>query len=235
MVGCTPAMGSINHTTVAGLDGNKIEMQSGNTFRMRVDGSRIEHFTHGQVNPFGMVLDEWGDQFTADCHTKPVTMLMRGGYYQSFAKPHDGLGFVPNVMNHLHGSTAIGGIAYVSNGTWPGEYQGNTFGGNVMTSRINRNKLQRTGSTVKAIELADFMRSGDPWFRPVDMVFGPDGALYVADFYNRIIGHYEVDLKHPGRDRTRGRVWRISYVGDNSVKPSQSRTCLLYTSPSPRD
>ena len=40
----------------------------------------------------------------------------------------------------------------------------------------------------------------DPWFRPVDLQLGPDGALYVADFYNRIIGHYEVPLDHPGRD-----------------------------------
>ena len=40
---------------------------------------------------------------------------------------------------------------------------------------------------------------------------GPDGALYVADFYNRIIGHYEVPLDHPGRDHERGRIWRIVY------------------------
>src|SRR5207247_1528948 len=45
----------------------------------------------------------------------------------------------------------------------------------------------------------------------VFMVLGPDGAIYVADFYNRIIGHYEVPLSHPGRDRTRGRIWRIVY------------------------
>ena len=42
--------------------------------------------------------------------------------------------------------------------------------------------------------------------------------MYVADFYNRIIGHYEVDLDHPGRDRTRGRVWRITY-GDKTHPP----------------
>src|SRR5436853_6707898 len=57
----------------------------------------------------------------------------------------------------------------------------------------------------------DFLRSDDPWFRPVDIKLGPDGALYVADFYNRIIGHYEVPLDHPGRDRDKGRIWRIVY------------------------
>jgi len=49
----------------------------------------------------------------------------------------------------------------------------------------------------------------------VDLQLGPDGAIYVADFYNRIIGHYEVPLDHPGRDRERGRIWRIVYRGDN--------------------
>jgi putative heme-binding domain-containing protein len=52
----------------------------------------------------------------------------------------------------------------------------------------------------------------------VDIKLGPDGALYVADFYNRIIGHYEVPLNHPGRDRERGRIWRITYKGEG-VKP----------------
>ena len=55
--------------------------------------------------------------------------------------------------------------------------------------------------------------SKDPWFRPVDIKLGPDGALYVTDFYNKIIGHYEVDLKHPQRDKDRGRVWRIVWKG----------------------
>ena len=64
------------------------------------------------------------------------------------------------------------------------------------------------------------MVSDDPWFRPVDIELGPDGALYVADFYNRIIGHYEVPLDHPGRDRERGRIWRIVYKGkDGKARP----------------
>ena len=108
-----------NHSTVAGDDGHKISMQSGNTFRMRLDGSHIEHFTYGQVNPFGMAINELGDLFTADCHTKPITLLLEGGYYESFGKPHDGLGFVPSVMQHLHGSTAIGGIALYSAADFP--------------------------------------------------------------------------------------------------------------------
>ncbi|HQX51023.1 MAG TPA: c-type cytochrome [Planctomycetaceae bacterium] len=200
-----------NRSDVAGSDGYRVQMSSGSTFRFRPDGSRIELYTQGQVNPFGMSIDRFGDIYTADCHTKPVTLLLPGGCYDSFGRPHDGLGYVPSVMEHLHGSTAIAALALGSDTNFPVEYADTTFDGNVMTSRINRNVLQRTGSSVRAVEQPDFMSSSDPWFRPVDIVAGPDGALYVADFYNRIIGHYEVPLMHPGRDRFRGRIWRVTY------------------------
>lgn len=204
-----------NRSDVAGKDGHRVQMSSGNTFRFRPDGSRIELYTQGQVNPFGMSIDRFGDIYTADCHTKPVTLLLPGGCYDSFGRAHDGLGYVPNVMEHLHGSTAIGALALGSDTTFAPEYADTTFDGNVMTSRVNQNALQRIGSSVRAIERPDLVSSSDPWFRPVDIVAGPDGALYINDFYNRIIGHYEVPLKHPGRDRFRGRVWRVSYGDAN--------------------
>ena len=54
----------------------------------------------------------------------------------------------------------------------------------------------------------------------MNVKLGPDGALYIADFYNRIIGHYEVPLDHPGRDHERGRIWRIVYRGpDGKAQP----------------
>jgi putative heme-binding domain-containing protein len=206
-----------NHTVVRGKDGNTVRMNSGNTYRMRLDGSRIEHFTHGQVNPFGMTIDELGNLFTADCHSKPVYQLLRGGFYPSFGAPDDGLGFVPPMMDHLHGSTAIAGVVYCASDAFPGDLRGNLLSGNVMTSRVNRNRLEYHGSTIVAIEQPDFVIAKDPWFRPVDIQLGPDGALYIADFYNRIIGHYEVPLPHPGRDRFRGRIWRIVYRGDGKT------------------
>lgn len=219
-----------NITTVAGKDGHEITMQSGNTYRMRLDGSRIEHFTWGQVNPFGMVIDELGNTFTADCHSKPIYQLLRGAYYPSFGRPHDGLGFVPPMMEHGHGSTAICGIAVYDAPNFPPEYRGNIFTGNVMTSRVNRDSLVYHGTTIEAKEEPDFLSTTDPWFRPVDIQLGPDGALYVADFYNRIIGHYEVPLDHPGRDRKRGRIWRITYTGKDS-EPTGRLAGLMTDSP----
>ena len=212
-----------NQSKVAGTDGHEVTMHSGNTFRMKLDGSRIEHFTHGQVNPFGMTFDQNGDLFSADCHTKPISILLRGGYHDSFGRPHDGLGYIPNMMEHLHGSTAIGGIALGAATNFPEIYQNSSFGGNVVTCRINRNSLVRTGATIKAEEEADFLICGDPWFRPADLQVAPDGSLYVTDFYNRIIGHYEVKLDDPRRDRSRGRIWRIVYKDSDTRRDDPQR------------
>jgi len=208
-----------NNTDVRGADGHEVKMNSGNTYRIRLDGSRIEQNTWGQVNPFGLCFDALGNLYSADCHSEPVYQLLRGGYYPSFGKPDDGLGFAPSMIFHGHGSTAISGVVYYEDDLWPEEYRNNVFTGNVMTSRVNRDAVTFTGSTPLANERPDFVATDDPWFRPVNLQLGPDGALYMADFYNRIIGHYEVPLTHPGRDRTSGRIWRIVYKGaDDKAK-----------------
>ncbi len=205
--------GFANDSTVAGKDGHRVRMHSGHTFRFRPDGSRIEIFTYGQVNPFGMAVDPWGKLYTADCHSRPITQLIPQAYYESFGKPHDGLGFAPHVTRHDHGSTALCGLAWYDAGHYPAAWRGRMFIGNVVTNRVNCDRIDWKGSTPVAVEQPDFIVSRDRWFRPVDIRLGPDGALYIADFYNRIIGHYEVDLRHPGRDRERGRIWRVVWRG----------------------
>jgi len=205
--------GFSNDSQVQGKDHRPIRMNSGNTYRMRFDGSHAEYFTHGQVNPFGLAFDPLGNLYSCDCHSRPVYQLICGAWYPSFGKPDDGMGFGPEMVTYDHGSTGIGGISYYAAEQFPEPYRGTVFVGNVVTNRINHDRIEWHGSSPRGIEQPDFVWSEDNWFRPVDIELGPDGALYVADFYNRIIGHYEVPLTHPGRDRERGRIWRIVYKG----------------------
>jgi putative heme-binding domain-containing protein len=213
--------GFSNTSTIKAADGSTITMNSGNTYRFRADGSRVEQFTWGQVNPFGLAFDPLGNLFSADCHTKPIMQLLRGGYYDSFGKPHDGLGYVPEICGPYPDSTAVCGIACYAATEFPASYYDTAFIGDVVTNHIVNYRFENHGSTRKAVRLPDFLKSSDPWFRPVDIKLGPDGCLYVADFYNRIIGHYEVPLNHPGRDRERGRIWRIVYRGTDADKPNK--------------
>lgn len=205
--------GFANDSEIRGADGLVMRLNSGNVYRMRVDGSHAEQITWGQVNPFGLSFDGLGNLYSCDCHSQPVYMLLRQGYYPSFGKPHDGLGYAPEMTTDDHGSTGIAGVAYYEADQFPEPWRGTMFIGNPVTAKINHDHLEWHGSSPKVVRKPDFLVSDDPWFRPVDLEIGPDGALYVADFYNRIIGHYEVPLEHPGRDRERGRIWRIVYKG----------------------
>ena len=205
--------GYSNTSTVQGSDKKPITMQSGNTYRMKSDGSHLEYYCHGQVNPFGLAFDPLGYLYSSDCHSRPVYQLLRGAWYPSFGTKDDGIGLGPEMATHDHGSTGIAGIVYYAADHFPEAFRDNLFVGNVVTNRVNRDTIEWHGSSPKAIEQPDFVVSDDPWFRPVDLKLGPDGAMYIADFYNRIIGHYEVPLTHPGRDRERGRIWRVVYRG----------------------
>ena len=206
-----------NQTRVKGTDGHLLEMR-GSTFRFRGDGVRIEKVGDGQANVFGLCFDPLGNLFTSDCHSMPIYQVIHGGFYPVFGKPHDGLGYAPQMLWHNHGSTAIAGLNHCDEPLWPADFQGNFLLGNVVTSRVNRDRIEDRGSTRIAHEMPDLVSTSDPWFRPVDVQFGPDGALYIADFYNRIIAHVEVPLSHPGRDRSSGRIWRVVRK-DNSGRP----------------
>ena len=205
--------GFSNISKVAGSDKDSIRMVSGNTFRFRMDGSRVEKTTDGRINPFGSDYDEMGYHYSADCHTLPIYQLIWGGNYSQWGKKEPNMGFAPTMMDYGLNSTALSGLVYYTDNQFPEAYQNSFYSGDVVTCRISRNTMEFHGSTPKATRKEDFLVSKDPWFRPVDIKIGPDGAMYVADFYNRIIGHYEVPLDHPGRDRVSGRIWKITYKG----------------------
>ncbi|MBI4622944.1 MAG: hypothetical protein HY736_06915, partial [Verrucomicrobia bacterium] len=153
--------GFANRSEVRDRAGNLTVLDGGNTYRFRPDGSRFEQWTHGQTNPFGLTFDERGDVYTADSHSKPVYLLVHGGYYEGINKQHDGLGFAPPITLDNHGSSAIAGIACYTATQFPAEYRGNLFNGNPVTRRVNRVRLEWTGSTPKAVRMPDFLTSDD--------------------------------------------------------------------------
>src|SRR5690606_35145453 len=110
--------GFTNLSTVAGTDGHSITMRSGNTFRFKIDGSRVEQTTSGRINPFGQVYDELGYMYSTDCHTSPLYQLIRGGDYYGWGL-QEGMGFAPDMKPLQNEATALAGIAYYADNLYP--------------------------------------------------------------------------------------------------------------------
>src|SRR5258708_2772694 len=85
---------------------------------------------------------------------------------------------------------------------------GNTRGG-----CINVDRLQRDGSTYCAKRAPDFLIANDPWFMPVAQKTGPDGCLYILDWYDRYHCYQDARRDPNGIDRERGRLYRVRYQG----------------------
>src|SRR5438874_2945763 len=97
--------------------------------------------------------------------------------------------------------------------------QGNYLDANVIGFHgILQYKLKEKESGFVGEEIEPIVFSSDPNFRPSALQIGPDGALYFLDWHNPIIGHMQHNLRDPNRDRTHGRIYRVTYNGRPLLK-----------------
>jgi hypothetical protein len=181
-----------------------MHLQSGNTYRMR-----IGRLAHRGVHASGRSIRShvaWIRSATSILRQPQQADLPapRGGRYEAFDRDtDDGLGLAPRMMEHLHGSTADRRELFLRATNGSRGISRQRLHGNVVTGRSIATSSNITAPP-QGDRAADLLKSDDPWFRPSNTVLGPDGALYVADFYNRIIGHYEVKLESSREGYERG-------------------------------
>ncbi|MBL7700491.1 MAG: c-type cytochrome [Chitinophagaceae bacterium] len=214
------SQGCLNKGEVTSLtSGNKLPVNYSKIVRFSLDAKKMELVTSGQNNIWGFQLRDNGQWYGTEANDL--------GY--SVIPMEDGTGF-PGVggdqlrdyqplMPELHkfrvGGTGISGLAFADDaeGSFPPEWKDVAILANPITSTINTVKIVRNpDGSVSAEHLPDLLTSKDTYFRPVNMEFGPDGCLYIADWYNKIISHNEVPTSDPTRDKSHGRIWRIRHV-----------------------
>lgn len=178
----------------------------GGIWRLRPESMRVEVFARGWVNAWGHQFDRWGQSFVTDG---------AGGEGINYVVPDASYVGAVGTPRILHGLNP-GQPKYCSHEILSGRHVPPDLVGSIITNdfrghRIARFTLADDDSGFSATRVADLVTSTHVAFRPVDLKLGPDGAIYIADFYNPIINHGEVDFRDPRRDLTHGRIWRLRY------------------------
>ncbi len=180
-------------------------LNAGGVWQFRPETMELEVFTRGLINPWGHHFDRWGQSFQTDgAGGEGIHYTIPGAYYATAAN-------AGRILPGLNpGSPKYCGLEVVSGRHLPPDWQGNLLTNDFRGHRVCRFVLKEDGAGYAAIQQADLIKTNHAAFRPVDIKMGPDGAIYIADWYNPIIQHGEVDFRDPRRDQVRGRIWRVT-------------------------
>jgi putative heme-binding domain-containing protein len=215
-----------------GLNGvfNQCSIQSNNGKRYDFNCAlwRVHPRTHefqivaeGTSNPYGLGWDSEGSAIVEACHwaNDHLFHFVETGHYQrqagafpAFAMP------IGSITDHSHQKTAYCGLAILDTDAFPEQYRELVCIGNIHGGCLNVDRLQRDGATYLAQPEPDLLTANDAWFMPVSIKIGPDGCLYVLDWYDRYHCSQDAARDPAGVDRLKGRLYRLSY-GDAPRAP----------------
>jgi putative heme-binding domain-containing protein len=181
-------------------------LMGGGIWHLRPETQRAEILSKGLVNPWGFVFDDFGQTFATDG---------AGGQGINYIFPRSVFVTSPGanrVVSGLNpGQPKLCGLEILSGSHVPESLRGVMIAPDFRGHRINAYRLTPNGSSYTSTQLPDFLSSSHRAFRPIDVKMGPDGAVYIADWYNPIIQHGEVDFRDERRDHSRGRIWRVTF------------------------
>ena len=195
----------------------------------------FEVFAHGTSNPWGLDFDAHGNAFVTACVIPHAFHIIQGGRYQRQAGQHFNpytYADIPTIADHLHwqgtnqwagnassgskgGGHAHCGLMIYQGGSWPKEYHGRMFMGNIHGHRINTDILKPKGSGFTASHGPDFLMANDSWARFINLKYGPDGNVYLIDWYDKQACHHKDERIW---DRSNGRIYKICHKDAKPVK-----------------
>jgi putative membrane-bound dehydrogenase-like protein len=197
---------------------------------------QFEIFAWGTSNPWGIDFNDYGQAFSTACVIPHLYHVIQGARYQRQAGQHFGLHIyddLKTIADHAHyvgnigdhawwghenpiqsdtsdaggGHAHCGAMVYLGD-NWPKRYRNQIFMNNIHGNRVNMDRLVRKGSGYLGRHGDDFLLANDRWFRGINLRCGPDGSVYLIDWYDRNACHR---VNPEIWDRSSGRVYNIAY------------------------
>ncbi len=196
----------------------------------------FEVFGEGTSNPWGIDFDEHGQCLIEACVIPHLFHIVQGGRYQRQAGSHFNpyiYDDIKTIADHVHwvgnkgphaanarsgaagGGHAHAGLLIYQGDNWPEEYRGRIFMNNIHGACINMDIPERKGSGFVGHHGSNLINFNDKWSQIVNLEAGPDGAVYMIDWYDKNECHSPDPAHH---DRSNGRIFKISY-GDAQEAP----------------
>jgi glucose/arabinose dehydrogenase/lysophospholipase L1-like esterase len=206
------------HRTQVETANGPVRNKDGCIYRFEPLTGKFERYApYGFANPHGRVFDYWGTDIITDAtgnHSYFGPAI--SGFLEYPAKHADVKEFWSRPARPSPGTGLI------SSRHFPEEFQGNFLNCNVIGFQgIYRVKVTEDGAGIKGETLPDHLvKSDDPNFRPSAVGVAPDGSIYFLDWAKPLIGHMQHHLRDPHRDKTHGRIYRITYEGRPLLKPA---------------
>ncbi|MCH7988909.1 MAG: dehydrogenase [Planctomycetes bacterium] len=181
-------------------------------FRIHPKTREFQVFAEGTSNPWGITWDNQGSAFISACVIDHLWHITETGYYHRQGGPYPPHTWKSeSIVKHTHQKAAYCGIDYFDSDAYPKKYRERLYMGNIHGGCINVDVLRRDGSTYFATPNPDFLTAHDAWFMPVVQKTGPDGCLYVLDWYDRYHCYQDANRDPKGIDRLKGRLYRVRY------------------------
>lgn len=202
-------------------------VQNGKTFEFtcamfRIDPRTREFglFCEGTSNPWGIAFNENGDAFVSACVIDHLWHLVETGYYHRQGGPYPPFTWkLGSIVDYKHQMAAYCGITWFDSDAYPEQYRRKLYMGNIHGGCINCDRVERNGATYKGFPEPDFLTANDVWFMPVVQKTGPDGCLYILDWYDRYHCYQDANYDPAGVDRAKGRLYRVRYQNTPRAEP----------------
>ncbi len=181
-------------------------------FRIHPVTREFQVFCEGTSNPWGVAIDGEGSFFISACVIDHLWHLVETGYYHRQGGPYPPFTWkIDSIVKHKHQKAAYCGIHWFDSDAYPEQYRGKLYMGNIHGNCINVDTIKRDGSTYAGSGEPDFLSANDAWFMPVGQETGPDGSLYILDWYDRYHCYQDANRDPKGIDRLKGRLYRVRY------------------------